>query len=130
MNYLLFIPIRLLYFLANIDIRLVIWFTCLLNINLAILNLLPIPVLDGGHIVFATLAKLRGKALPPRLVAGAQGVFMILLFTMIIYVSFFDVRRWQGDNEAEKRYELENSLYIQPVFSSGGETDQNESSPR
>ena len=110
--------IRLLFFLSNIDIRLVIWFTCLLNINLAILNLLPIPVLDGGHIVFATLAKLRGKALPPRLVAGTQGVFMILLFSMMIYVSFFDVRRWQGDNEAEKRYELESSLYIQPVFSS------------
>ncbi len=110
--------IRLLLFLANIDIRLVIWFTCLLNINLAILNLLPIPVLDGGHIVFATLAKLRGKALPPYLIAGTQGVFMILLFSMMIYVSFFDVRRWQGDNEDEKRYELESSLYIQPVFSS------------
>ena len=113
--------VRVLHTFSMIDIRLVIWFTCLLNINLAILNLLPIPVLDGGHIVFATLAKLRGKALPPNLVAGTQGIFMILLFSMMIYVSFFDVRRWQGDNETEKRYELESSLYIQPVFSSQNE---------
>ena len=115
--------VRVLHTFSMIDVRLVIWFTCLLNINLAILNLLPIPVLDGGHIVFATLAKLRGKALPPNLVAGAQGIFMILLFSMMLYVSFFDVRRWQGDNESEKRYELESSLYIQPVFSSRNEEE-------
>jgi regulator of sigma E protease len=103
---------------SQIDIRLVIWFICLLNINLAILNLLPIPVLDGGHIVFAAIARLRGKALPPNLVAGTQGVFMILLFSLMIYVSFFDVRRWQGDNQAEDRDTLERSLYITPVFKS------------
>ncbi len=116
--------VRVIHMFSMVDIRLVIWFTCLLNINLAILNLLPIPVLDGGHIVFATLAKLRGKALPPNLVAGAQGIFMILLFSMMIYVSFFDVRRWQGDNEEEKRLELESSLYIQPEFSSAKDTTE------
>ncbi len=109
--------IRAIDQLSKIDIRLVLWFVCLLNINLAILNLLPIPVLDGGHIAFATLAKLRGKALPPGIVAGTQGIFMLLLFSLIIYVSFFDIRRWQGDNEAERQYELQNSLHIRPVFS-------------
>ena len=53
--------IRVINELSKIDIRHVIWFVCLLNINLAIINLLPIPVLDGGHIAFATLAKLREK---------------------------------------------------------------------
>jgi len=110
--------IRVIHQFSQIDIRLVIWFICLLNINLAILNLLPIPVLDGGHIVFAAIARLRGKALPPNLVAGTQGVFMILLFSLMIYVSFFDVRRWQGDNQAEDRDTLERSLYITPVFKS------------
>lgn len=60
---------------------------------MAIFNLLPIPVLDGGHMVFATLAKLRGKALPSSFIMGAQSVFMALLFSMILYVTFFDVRR-------------------------------------
>ena len=78
---------------AKFDFRLVLAFTILININLAIFNLLPIPVLDGGHILFATLAKLRGRALPPDLIAGTQSIFIVLLFSMILYVSFFDVRR-------------------------------------
>jgi regulator of sigma E protease len=65
----------------------------LINVSLAIFNLLPIPVLDGGHIVFATIEKLRGRPLPPRLIMTMQSVFMLLLFSMILYVSFFDVRR-------------------------------------
>ena len=108
--------IRVINDLSRIDIRHVIWFVCLLNINLAILNLLPIPVLDGGHIAFATLAKLRGRALPPNLIAATQGIFMILLFSLMIYVSFFDVRRWQGDHEIEERHRLQSSLYIDPDF--------------
>ena len=108
--------IRVINELSKIDIRHVIWFVCLLNINLAIINLLPIPVLDGGHIAFATLAKLRGKALPPNLIAATQGIFMILLFSLMIYVSFFDVRRWQGDHETEKRHRLQSTLYIEPDF--------------
>jgi regulator of sigma E protease len=43
--------------------------------------------------LFATLGKLRGRALPAQFVMTAQSVFMVLLFSMIIYVSFFDVRR-------------------------------------
>jgi regulator of sigma E protease len=110
--------IRVIHQFSQIDIRLVIWFICLLNINLAILNLLPIPVLDGGHIVFAAIARLRRKALPPNLVVGTQGVFMVLLFSLMIYVSIFDVRRWQGDNEAELKDELQRSLIVDPVFDS------------
>ncbi|TAG33570.1 MAG: RIP metalloprotease RseP [Verrucomicrobia bacterium] len=78
---------------AQVDWRLVLWFTVLVNVNLAIMNLMPIPVLDGGHIVFATIGKLRGTPLPVRFMHGVQAAFMALLFTMILYVSFFDVRR-------------------------------------
>lgn len=89
--------IRVFHMAAQADIRLVLWFTILVNINLAIFNLLPIPVLDGGHMLFATLAKVRGRALPPNFVATTQSVFMILLVTMILYVSVFDVRRIARD---------------------------------
>lgn len=73
--------------------RVSIWLTILINISLAVFNLLPIPVLDGGHILFATIAKLRGRALPADFIQAATGVFIVLLFSMIIYVSFYDVRR-------------------------------------
>jgi regulator of sigma E protease len=90
--------IRVFHMAAQADIRLVLWFTILVNINLAIFNLLPIPVLDGGHMLFATLGKLRGRALPTNFIMTTQSVFMMLLLCMIIYVSFFDVRRIFRDN--------------------------------
>jgi regulator of sigma E protease len=93
---------RVFHLAAQADIRYVIWFTILVNINLAVFNLLPIPVLDGGHMLFATIGKLLGRPLPASFVATAQSVFMILLFSMVIYVSFFDVRRWSREARAER----------------------------
>ncbi len=89
--------IRVFHLAAQADIRIVLWFTILVNINLAVFNLLPIPVLDGGHMLFATIGKLRGRALPANFIAATQSVFVVLLFSMILYVSFFDVRRWARD---------------------------------
>lgn len=65
----------------------------LINIGLAFFNLLPIPVLDGGHIVFAAITKIKGSPLPARFIMTTQSVFMVLLFTMMIYVSSADIRR-------------------------------------
>ncbi len=93
---------RIFHILSQIDIRLVLGFTVFVNINLAIMNLLPIPVLDGGHMLFATIGKLRGRALPPEFIATTHSVFMVILFSMMIYVSFFDVRRWSRDAAADR----------------------------
>lgn len=69
------------------------WIFILINVNLAIFNLMPIPVLDGGHMLFATIGKLRGKPLPFNLVASVQSAFAILLLMMFVYVTFHDIRR-------------------------------------
>ena len=66
----------------------------LLNINLAIINMLPIPVLDGGHIVFAALEAIRRKPLSARLVHGASVTFAVLLITFMLYVTYFDIQRF------------------------------------
>jgi len=97
------------YELAKQGMSFVLWFTILVNVNLAIFNLLPIPVLDGGHIAFATLAKLRGRALPATFIANTQSAFMMLLFAMIIYVGFFDVRRIARNNTDSKPAPAETS---------------------
>ncbi|OAM91442.1 RIP metalloprotease RseP [Termitidicoccus mucosus] len=89
--------------IAKYDFVSVLSFIVLINISLAIFNLLPIPVLDGGHILFATIAKLRGRALPARFIAATQSVFMLLLLTMIVYVSISDGRRIVRDNRAAAR---------------------------
>lgn len=85
------------YLAFSENIRMIIWFTILINVNLAIFNLLPIPVLDGGHMLFATIGVLRGRALPQQLIQTTQSVFVVLLFSLMIYVSFFDIRRWVRD---------------------------------
>jgi regulator of sigma E protease len=78
---------------ARLGIVFVLGLMIYVNISLAVLNLLPIPVLDGGHILFATIAKLRGKPLPVRFVMTAQSICMVLLLSMILYVTTRDVRR-------------------------------------
>lgn len=94
--------VRIFHATAQSDIRLVLWFTILVNVNLAIFNLLPVPVLDGGHMLFATIGRLRGRALPVSFIMTAQSVFIVLLFSLILYVSFFDVRRIVRDVRTER----------------------------
>jgi regulator of sigma E protease len=88
--------------MAQIDWRLLLWFTIMVNVNLALMNLLPVPVLDGGHIVFAALAKLRGRSLPIAFMQKLTTVFMAGLLMMILYVSSYDVRRWLHEARAER----------------------------
>jgi regulator of sigma E protease len=88
---------------AQAGLRAVLWFTILINVNLAIFNLLPIPVLDGGHMLFATIARLRGRALPLNFIMTAQSVFMVLLLSMVLYVTVFDVKRWPRESRSPER---------------------------
>lgn len=93
---------RIYWDASKAGIRYVLWMAILVNVNLAIFNLLPIPVLDGGHMLFATIGKLRGKALPMNFIAATQSVFIVLLFSMMIYVTVFgDFRRWARDIRAD-----------------------------
>ena len=79
--------------MAQIGFIDLLWMLALINVNLAIFNLLPIPVLDGGHMLFATISKLIDRPLPQKFMENLQGAFMILLLVFVIYVSFFDVGR-------------------------------------
>ncbi len=87
---------------AEAGIRYVLMIAILVNVSFGVLNLLPIPVLDGGQIVFATIAQLRGRALPIKFILATQSVFFVLILSMILYVSVFDVRRWARDSREER----------------------------
>jgi regulator of sigma E protease len=71
--------------------RLAIWFSVVLNVNLALLNLLPIPVLDGGHITLAIIEAIRRKPINVRILEKVQGLFAMLLIGYMLYITFFDV---------------------------------------
>jgi membrane-associated protease RseP (regulator of RpoE activity) len=100
------IGIAKMYVNLSDDIRLVIWFSVVININLAILNLLPIPVLDGGHMLQATVERIRRKPLPPKIMIWVQYLFVGLLMSLMAYVLLNDVRRCSGDGDAQLRGEL------------------------
>lgn len=71
-----------------------VWFAVILNISLAVFNLLPIPVLDGGHIVFATIEAVMRKPVNPRIAHSTSTVFALLLISFMLYVTFFDIERF------------------------------------
>lgn len=83
-----------LFFQSEHGWQLVLWLSVVLNVNLAILNMLPIPVLDGGHILFGVIESIRRKPLNMRVLEYVQGVCTLLIIGLIAYISFFDVQDW------------------------------------
>ncbi len=68
-------------------------FMAFLSLQLGILNLFPIPVLDGGHIVFLGIEGIIGRPLEPRYREMAQRVGFLLLILLILIVSYNDIAR-------------------------------------
>ncbi len=81
--------------------QLALWFSVILNVNLAILNLLPIPVLDGGHILLALVEAVRRKPVNIRVLEVVQTACAVLIIGYICYISFFDVGDWLGAKRQE-----------------------------
>ena len=68
-------------------------FMAALSINLFLVNLLPIPVLDGGHLFFFTLEAIRGKPLPLQHREMAQGLGLMLILALMILIFYQDILR-------------------------------------
>ncbi len=65
----------------------------LLSANLGVMNLLPIPALDGGRLLFMLLEAVRGKPVDRNVEAGVQMVAAVLLLILMVYVMYHDVTR-------------------------------------
>jgi regulator of sigma E protease len=59
--------------------------------NLAILNILPIPALDGGHLMFLFIEKILGKPLDDKVIEKISSLFFTLLIILMIFVVFNDI---------------------------------------
>jgi regulator of sigma E protease len=81
-----------LLFQSEFGWQLALWFSVVFNINLAIINLLPIPVLDGGHIMLALVEAVRRRPINLRVLEILQGACAILLIGFMLYISFYDVQ--------------------------------------
>lgn len=69
-------------------------FARFLNVNLAILNLLPIPVLDGGHIIFSLWEGITRRPLSERVVRALVNGFAVVLIALMILLTYRDGLRW------------------------------------
>jgi len=71
-----------------------IWFLAMISANLAVVNFLPIPIVDGGQFVFLIIEKIMGKPLSPKAQAVAQYVGLALLLSVFLLVTYQDIARF------------------------------------
>ena len=71
--------------------QLALWFSVVLNVNLAVMNMLPLPVLDGGHILLAIIEWICGHPIHQKTLEIVQTTFAMLLIGTMLYISFYDV---------------------------------------
>ncbi|MDR2737558.1 MAG: site-2 protease family protein [Puniceicoccales bacterium] len=102
--------IKTFHSLAKNSFPRLLWFVLLVNVNLAILNLLPFPVLDGGVIAISLAGKFFGCKRLEKIFSKTQAVFFSLLMCLIAYVTFFDFRRIFSENHSE--FELRRQLRL------------------
>lgn len=71
-----------------------VWFLAMISANLAVVNFLPIPIVDGGLFTFLILEKIQGKPLSPRAQAIAQYVGLAFLAGVFLFVTYHDIVRF------------------------------------
>jgi regulator of sigma E protease len=69
----------------------------MISINLAIFNLLPVPVLDGGQLLLVGIEAIRRKPVSVRTLEYVQQFGIVLIFGLLLYVTFNDTSRWIGN---------------------------------
>jgi len=82
--------------------RRVLWFSVILNVNLAILNMVPLPVLDGGHILLSLIEVIRRRPVSAKVLNSIQTGFAMLLIGFMLYIAFFDTGDWVRSSHADR----------------------------
>jgi regulator of sigma E protease len=69
------------------------FFLAILSLNLAFINILPIPVLDGGHLLFLTIEAIKGSPVSERVLAYSQMIGVVFILGLLLFVTFNDIMR-------------------------------------
>jgi regulator of sigma E protease len=70
-----------------------VYFLGILSLQLALLNILPVPVLDGGHLLFLAIERIKGSPVSQRTLSIAQYIGFGLIITLVIYATRNDIMR-------------------------------------
>ena len=80
-------------------------FLALISINLAVVNLLPIPILDGGHLLFLAVEKIKRRPVSLKAQEIAQSIGFFILITIMLLATYNDIQRTRLQKAVEKREE-------------------------
>ena len=69
-------------------------FMAVISINLGVLNLLPIPILDGGHILFLGIEAVRRKPLSEKVMMIAQRIGLVIIIALMVFAFYNDIMRF------------------------------------
>jgi len=90
-------PLGIFHMIFNMildgDFRMLLGFCVFFNVNLAVLNLFPLPILDGGHILFSFVEMIRRRPLDVRVINTLMTCSMVLLLFFFLMVTFYDSGR-------------------------------------
>ena len=67
------------------------WFLCMLSMNLAFLNVLPIPLLDGGHLFFLLVEGIKGSPVSEKILSYSQLIGLVLIVSIFVFVIYNDL---------------------------------------
>ena len=80
---------------AKLGFAYLVQFAGLLSVNLAVINILPIPALDGGRLLFIVIERFRGKAVRPKVEAMIHRIAFILLLLLVLLVTIKDINHYK-----------------------------------
>jgi regulator of sigma E protease len=78
---------------AEMGLVQLIYWMAIVSVNLGLLNLLPFPILDGGHLFFLLIEKIKGSPVDVRVQEWAMRVAFLLIISLALFVTFHDIRR-------------------------------------
>jgi regulator of sigma E protease len=79
---------------AQLGFRHLLQFTALLSLNLAVINVLPLPALDGGRVLFLAIEAVRGRAVGRRIETAAHNLGFALLMLLVLFVTYKDLVKY------------------------------------
>lgn len=84
------------YEFARRGVATLFYFLALLSINLAVMNVLPIPLLDGGHLLFLLIEKIKGSPVNDRVMGYSQVLGLVVILSLLIFVTYNDINKLLG----------------------------------
>jgi len=76
---------------AGIGVAAMIWFMAVLSVNLGLINLFPVPMLDGGHLLYYAIEALRGRPLGERAQEYGFRIGLALVLSLMLFVTVNDL---------------------------------------